>query len=468
MLSTLPQAPPRPTLNPILRDFWTAPGIRNRVLYGGRVSSKSWDAAGFALFLASNYRVRFLCTRHYQNKLADSVYTLLKLRAEQFGMAGEFRFTDSNIRHPGTGSEFLFYGRARNINEIKSLEDIDVHWGEECALLTKEQWEVIEPTIRKEGSQNWLIFNPMYKSDFVYRRFVVSPPPDTLVRRINYNENPFLSATARKVINAAREEDYEHYLHIYEGVPLENNDASLIKSAWIEAAVDAHIKLGITVSGLRAAALDVADEGDDMNALCDAHGILVRSVDVWSGRGMDIYATTERAINACADRGLLRFWYDSDGLGAGVRGDARVINAQRDQPVEAVPFRGSAAVIDPDGPVPGLRDDADRDALERTNGDYFANLKAQAWWSLRLRFQRTYRAVVHGETFDTDQLIALDSRMDGLDRLKLELEQPSYTRNAAGKVLIDKQPDGMKSPNRADAVMIRYAPQPRPRNSLFG
>lgn len=466
--STLLPNPRRPTLNPALRPFWEAPGIRNRVLYGGRISSKSWDAAGFALFLASNYRVRFLCTRHFQNKLADSVYTLLKMRAEEFGMTDQFKFTDSNIVHRATRSEFLFYGRARNINEIRSLEGIDVHWGEECALLTQEQWDVIEPTIRKEGSQNWLIFNPQFKSDFVYRRFVTSPPPDTLVRKINYDENPFLSQTARKVIAAAREEDYELYQHLYEGVPLENNDASLIKSSWIEAAVDAHVKLGITVTGERAAALDVADEGEDMNALCDAHGILVRGVDVWSGRGMDIYATTERAINACADRGLSRFWYDSDGLGAGVRGDARVINAQRPHPIEAVPFRGSAAVIDPDAPVQGLRDDADRDALERTNGDYFANLKAQAWWALRLRFQRTYRAVVHGETFDSDQLIALDSRMDGLDKLKLELEQPSFTRNGAGKVLIDKQPDGTRSPNRADAVMIRYAPQPRPRNSLFG
>ncbi|MDI3225777.1 PBSX family phage terminase large subunit, partial [Klebsiella michiganensis] len=44
MTSTLTS---RPTLNPTLRNFWTTQA-RNKVLFGGRSSSKSWDAAGFA------------------------------------------------------------------------------------------------------------------------------------------------------------------------------------------------------------------------------------------------------------------------------------------------------------------------------------------------------------------------------------------------------------------------------------
>lgn len=442
--------------------------VRNRVLYGGRASSKSWDAAGFALFLTSNYRVRFLCTRHFQNKLADSVYTLLQIRAREFGIEGEFVFTESNIRHRKTGSEFLFYGRARNINEIKSLVDIDIHWGEECDQLTAEQWEVIEPTIREEGSQNWIIFNPQFKNDFVYRRFVTNPPPGTLVRRINHDENPFLSSTMRRIIEAAKDENIDEYMHIYGGVPRENNEASLIKSAWIEAAVDAHIKLGITISGERRAALDVADEGDDDNALCKAHGILVESIETWSGKGLDIYMTTEKAINSCAEDGIGTFDYDSDGLGVGVRGDARVINSSRKIQIEAIPFRGSAAVIDQDQPVPGLRPAAVRDKIERTNKDTFKNFKAQSWWSLRLRFERTYRAVVHGEKFDESELIALDSRMTNLNALKLELEQPSRDYNGAGQMIVDKAPDDAHSPNMADSVMIRFAPRPRARNTLFG
>ena len=128
-----------PTLNPALRSFWTAPA-RGRVLYGGRSSSKSWDAAGFAIFLASTLKVRFCCARQFQNKIAESVYTVLKLQIERFGLAAEFDITDRSIVHKTTGSEFIFYGLARNLQEIRSLEDVDVLWIEEAHFLTKEQW----------------------------------------------------------------------------------------------------------------------------------------------------------------------------------------------------------------------------------------------------------------------------------------------------------------------------------------
>ncbi|ELF2531559.1 TPA: PBSX family phage terminase large subunit, partial [Escherichia coli] len=55
MTSTLTS---KPTLNPALRSFWTT-RARNKVLYGGRSSSKSWDAAGIAIFLSNKYTLRF-------------------------------------------------------------------------------------------------------------------------------------------------------------------------------------------------------------------------------------------------------------------------------------------------------------------------------------------------------------------------------------------------------------------------
>src|SRR5574340_403514 len=122
MPASLPQRSQQtPTLNPVLRDFWLTPA-RNRILYGGRDSSKSWDAAGFAIFLAQHCCIRVCCARQFQNKIAESVYTLLKIQIERFGLAREFKITDNSIIHRGTGSEFLFYGLWRHIDEIKSLE----------------------------------------------------------------------------------------------------------------------------------------------------------------------------------------------------------------------------------------------------------------------------------------------------------------------------------------------------------
>src|SRR5690625_1484964 len=304
----------RPTLNPALRGFWTQPA-RNRVLYGGRSSSKSWDAGGFAVFLAANYRVRFLCARQFQNKIEESVYTLLKTQIERFGLRQEFRILDNKIIHPGTGSEFLFYGLWRHIDEIKSLEGVDVCWIEEAHNLLEAQWEILEPTIRKEGSQFWIIFNPRLVTDFVYRRFVVDPPPNTVVRKINYDENPFLSQTMIDVIKAAKAEDEETYRHIYLGEPLTDDDQVIIKRSWVLAAVDAHKKLGIEPSGAKRIGFDVADDGGDKNAMVSAHGFHTYAVDEWKGREDELLKSCARVYNAASDQDAM-IVYDSIGVGA--------------------------------------------------------------------------------------------------------------------------------------------------------
>lgn len=225
----------------------------------------------------------------------------------------------------------------------------------------------------------------------------------------------------------------------------------LIPGAWIRAAVDAHRKLQLAVTGARSGALDVADEGKDKNAFCAAHGILVTMVEEWSGKGDDIFGTTQRAFEIADRLGLDGFKYDADGLGAGVRGDARVINEQRkaekrrEVPVEA--FRGSAAVFDPE-----------REHVEgRKNKDFFANCKAQSWWDLRTRFQTTYRALTEAIPYDADGIISLDGSMPNIEQIIGELAQPTYSINGVGKVIVDKTPEGTKSPNLADAIMIKYS-----------
>ena len=72
-----------PIMNPNLKDFWlTKSDIK--VLYGGRDSTKSTDAAIHSIRLTSNIKLKFLCTRMYQNRIDDSVYTLIKKEIELF------------------------------------------------------------------------------------------------------------------------------------------------------------------------------------------------------------------------------------------------------------------------------------------------------------------------------------------------------------------------------------------------
>lgn len=193
----------RPRLNPVLRGFWQTPA-RTRVLYGGRGASKSWDAAGIAILFACKPKVRILSARQFQNRIEESVYTLIKNRIAEFVLGDHFTIRQDWIAHRGTGSEFIFYGLSWHIDEIKSLEGIDICWIEEAHNLTQEQWELLNPTLRKQGSQLWLTFNPRLATDFVYQRFVIDPPAGTITRKINYDENPFVNATILAEIASCR------------------------------------------------------------------------------------------------------------------------------------------------------------------------------------------------------------------------------------------------------------------------
>jgi len=94
----------------------------------------------------------------------------------------------------------------------------------------------------------------------------------------------------------------------------------------VRAAIDARKKLGIALSGAQGMALDVADEGADKNAIARTFGIEIEETREWSGKGADLFATTEMCFALCDQHGYDNFRYDADGLGAGVRGDARIIN----------------------------------------------------------------------------------------------------------------------------------------------
>lgn len=229
----------------------------------------------------------------------------------------------------------------------------------------------------------------------------------------------------------------------------------LIPSAWIQAAIDAHIKLAIEPTGDRIAGLDVADEGKDKNSYAARHGIVLTYLETWSGKGDDIFGTTQKAMDLSIEQSIDTLYYDADGLGAGCRGDARVINElQREKGLPEVTvesFRGSGSVWEPDEQM----------VEGRFNKDFFANMKAQSWWWLRMRFQETFRAI-EGRDYDSDMLISLSSEhIDSkeLALLIIELSQPTYTKNGTGKILVNKQPDGTASPNRADSIMICFNPQ---------
>jgi hypothetical protein len=233
----------------------------------------------------------------------------------------------------------------------------------------------------------------------------------------------------------------------------------VIPAKWVQAAIDAHLKLNIVPCGTRKLSLDIADEGKDLNAVCGRYGIIIEYLETWSGKGDDIYKSVEKTFTICDTQEYDEVVYDADGIGAGVRGDARIINDKRPYKINFIPFRGSGAVVDPDAsPFHEEKPELWKNKTQgRTNQDYFANAKAQAWWALRRRFQLTYRAVVEKQAYNPENIISISSQCNGYMKLVTELSQPTFSQNNIGKIIIDKKPNGTPSPNRADAVMMSFA-----------
>lgn len=448
----------KPSLNPALRSFWTT-RARNKILYGGRASSKSWDAAGMAIFLANRYKLRFLCVRQLQNKIDESVYSLLKIQIERFGLQDNFRVLDNKIINKVTGSEFMFYGLWRHITEIKSIESIDVLWSEESHALTESQWEVLEPTIRKEGSECWLLFNPNLVSDFVWQNFVADPPANTVVRCINYTENPFLSKTMLEVIENHKAKHPDTFDKIYLGIPGADDDSSIIKASWVNAAIDAHKLLGLPDTGRSILGYDVADSGGDKNALTYRKGIVAYWCDEWSGKEDELLKSCARVHDKACELDAMVI-YDSIGVGAACGAKFNELNTSKKTSVRHVKFNAGASVVKPDALY--------ERAANIKNKDFFTNLKSQTWWQVADRFRLTYQiitAIKNGEAppkYKLDELISISSDMPNLEKLKMELSIPMRDFDNNGRVKVESKKDlakrDIKSPNLADSFIQAYAP----------
>ncbi|MCP5079126.1 MAG: PBSX family phage terminase large subunit, partial [Psychromonas sp.] len=383
--------------------------------------------------------IRILCARQFQNKIEESVYTLIKKQINRFNLTTQFRILNNKIIGRKWNSEFMFYGLWRHIDEIKSLEDIDILWIEEAHNLTKEQWEILEPTIRKEGSQVWIIFNPKYTNDFVYQNFVVNPPPNTIIRLINYDENEYLSDTLKEIIANMKKNNPEDYEHIYKGVPLDDDDAVIIKRSWIEAAIDVDKKFKL--EGTKTTGYDVADSGNDKNATVTMNGSICIYVDEWKGKEDELTKSTQRTL-ATAKKHKSSIIYDSIGVGAHTGSTLNSLEFY-----DHNKFNAGGKVVKPKLRYNNI-----------PNAEFFSNLKAQAWWLVADRFRNTYNAVHKGGKFKSDDMIAISGECSNLERLVVELSTPKKDFDKMGRVKVESKDDliarGVSSPNLADAFIM--------------
>ena len=213
---------------------------RYKVAYGGRGGAKSWGIARALLILGAKSPLRILCAREFMTSMRDSVHKLLCDQIEALGLLGFYDITQASIRAKN-GTEFAFVGLKNNIANVKSYEGVDICWVEEAQTVSRLSWNVLIPTIRKEGSEIWVSFNPELETDETYQRFVVNPPDDSIQIKINWYDNPWFPDTLKLEKDALKARDEEAYNQVWEGLCRQTVDGAIFAKEMQQAEKDGRL-----------------------------------------------------------------------------------------------------------------------------------------------------------------------------------------------------------------------------------
>ena len=217
---------------------------RYKVLYGGRGAGRSWGVARALLLIGQMKKIRVLCVRELQKSIEDSVHKLLSDQIAELGLEAFFSIGKTKIEGRN-GTSFSFDGIKNNVNAIKSYEGIDYCWAEEANKISKNSWSVLIPTIRKEGSEIWITFNPELDEDYTYSRFVSDidedDAPFIISSFMTWRDNPWFPEVLKSDMERDRRKDYDHYLNVWEGQTRQNLEGAVYAKELRRVASEARI-----------------------------------------------------------------------------------------------------------------------------------------------------------------------------------------------------------------------------------
>lgn len=209
---------------------------RHLALHGGRGGAKSRTIATALILKSTTSHRRVLCGREIQKSIKDSVKRLLDDEIARLGLSSVFDSVESEIRGPND-SLFLFSGIKGNANAIKSIEGITDFWGEEAQTFSQASLDTVIPTIRAPGSSLIWSWNPDLETDpiDVLFRGEHGPPPRSIVREVNHDENPWFPEELRLEMEFDRSRDIDKYNHIWLGKYRQNSEARVFRNWRVEA-----------------------------------------------------------------------------------------------------------------------------------------------------------------------------------------------------------------------------------------
>lgn len=213
---------------------------RYKVAYGGRGSGKSWGFARALLIQGLHEPLRILCAREFQTSIKESVHELLSGQIEALGLSDAYDVQELVIKGRN-GTEFFFSGLRRKIDGLKSTEAIDRVWVAEGHNISRVSWEKLIPTVRKDGSEIWIEFNPELDTDETYKRFVLNPPASAKVVPISWRDNPWFPAVLDEERRELEAKDPDAYLNVWEGQTRQTLDGAIYAKELREASAEKRI-----------------------------------------------------------------------------------------------------------------------------------------------------------------------------------------------------------------------------------
>lgn len=387
---------------------------RVKFYYGGRGGGKSYAFADCLLLLGRQKKLFIACLREIQDSIKESVYKLLCDRIALFGLT-DYKIFEDRIENRLTGTRFIFKGlRDQDVQKIKSLEGVDIAWIEEGQTITKKSWDILSPTIRKEGSEIWVSMNREEENDPLWRLLAAKPDERTLVRKVNYMDNPFCPEELKLQAEKCRADSPEDFEHIWLGEPIRQGNTKLISSQKVREAFEP--KIDACTSPL-VIGLDIARFGDDQTSFCFRRGRWCMRFETY--KKLDNVAVANLATNFIREYRPHRIFMDIGGQGAGV--------------YDILKDRGFAEVIR--GVYFGEK------AL---NDERYFNRRAEMWDNLRAWLDDKPAVQLPADEELMDDLTSVNKKYDR--RGRLQLEEKDEVKKRLGR-----------SPDKADALALTFA-----------
>jgi phage terminase large subunit len=228
----------------------------------------------------------------------------------------------------------------------------------------------------------------------------------------------------------------------YEGDDSAAVQGLCIPYAWVRSAVDLPLTIPVSPEANRSGA-DIAEEGHDETVYVNRRGSTAWRM--WFGPKQDTVQTAWALANE-VERDCAAF-LNYDVLPSGIKGTyAAAANDPGGRKIKFVanPVNFGSSPTDnkwPDG---------------RTSKDMFANLSAEMWWGLRVRFEKAHEYVTRGTPHAHDEMISIPNDQT----LVSQLSNRKVHTTPGGKIALESKDDmkrrGVRSPDRADALALCF------------